>query len=162
LVIGDWWLGTGDWGLVVGDWWLCHCFQSLITAHQSLFLPYPFYIIMAYNVKLADRTRELIAITDKKTEEKAMFGGLCFMVDDKMCIGVEKDRLMVRLDPSKYEEVIQKPGCQPMNFTGKIMKGFVFVDQDAVNTKKQLEYWVRLALEYNQIAKASKKKKLKK
>lgn len=114
---------------------------------------------MAYNEKLADRTRELIALTQKNVEEKKMFGGLCFMVNDKMCIGVEKERLMVRIDPARYDEAMEKEGCVPMDFTGKVMKGFVFVDADAVTTKKKLEYWVTLALEYNKIAKVSKKKK---
>ncbi len=113
---------------------------------------------MAYNEKLANMTRELIAATHKNVEEKAMFGGLCFMVNDKMCVGVEKDRLMVRLDPEKYDELIEKEGCKPMDFTGKVMKGFVFVDADVLTTKKRLDYWVQLALEYNKIAKASKKK----
>lgn len=112
---------------------------------------------MAYNEKLADRTREIIAETHKSVEEKAMFGGLCFMVNGKMCVGVEKDRLMVRINPELYNEVIDKEGCQPMDFTGKVMKGFVFVSEDALNTKKKLDYWVGLALEYNKIAKASKK-----
>ena len=66
---------------------------------------------------------------------------------------------MVRLDPDKYEEVMEKDGCQPMDFTGKAMKGFVFVGIDAVNTIKELEYWVGLALEFNKKAKATKKKK---
>ena len=113
---------------------------------------------MAYNEKLADMTRELIAQAHKNVEEKAMFGGLCFMVNDKMCIGVEKERLMVRLDPAKYDEVMEKEGCKPMDFTGKVMKGFVFVDADVLTTKKKLDYWVKLALDYNKIAKASKKK----
>jgi TfoX/Sxy family transcriptional regulator of competence genes len=114
---------------------------------------------MAYNEKLADRTREIISLTHKKIVEKKMFGGLCFMVNDKMCVGVEKERLMVRLDPEKYDEVIEKEGCKPMDFTGKIMKGFVFVDIDALNTKSKLNYWIQLALEYNKKAKPSKKKK---
>ena len=113
---------------------------------------------MAYNEKLADRTREIIALTHKKVEEKAMFGGLCFMVNGKMCVGVEKERLMVRLDPARYDEAMEKDGCKPMDFTGKIMKGYVFVDIDVLKTKKQLDYWLQLALEYNKIAKASKKK----
>lgn len=113
---------------------------------------------MAYNEKLADRIREMIFVTHKKVEEKRMFGGLCFMVNGKMCVGVEKERLMVRLDPAKYDDVMEKEGCKPMDFTGKVMKGFVFVDIDALNTKKKLEYWVNLALEYNKFAKASKKK----
>ncbi|HYF31949.1 MAG TPA: TfoX/Sxy family protein [Chitinophagaceae bacterium] len=114
---------------------------------------------MAYNEKLADRVREIIVETHKSIEEKRMFGGLCFMVNDKMCIGVETERLMVRLDPAVYDEVLEKEGCKPMDFTGKVMKGFVFVDADVLNTKRKLEYWVNLALEYNKIAKASKKKK---
>jgi TfoX/Sxy family transcriptional regulator of competence genes len=114
---------------------------------------------MAFNEKLADRVREMISLTHKKIEEKRMFGGLCFMVNDKMCVGVEQERLMVRLDPAMYDEVMEKDGCKPMDFTGKVMKGFVFVDIDTLNTKKKLEYWVKLALEYNKIAKASKKKK---
>ncbi|HMU47663.1 MAG TPA: TfoX/Sxy family protein [Chitinophagaceae bacterium] len=117
---------------------------------------------MAYNEKLAGRTRELIAISHENLVEKAMFGGLCFMVNDKMCVGVEKERLMVRLDPAKYDEVMEKEGCKPMDFTGKVMKGFVFVDANVLNTKKKLEYWINLALEYNKIAKASKKKSSKK
>ena len=80
------------------------------------------------------------------------------MVNDKMCLGVERERLMVRLDPVKYDEALMKEGCRPMDFTGKIMKGYVFVDLDALNTKTKLKYWVDLALEYNKIAKASKKK----
>ena len=113
---------------------------------------------MAYDEKLADRVRELIAATHRITEEKKMFGGLCFMVNDKMCIGVEQERLMIRLDPARYEEVMEKEGCHPMDFTGKVMKGYVFVDADVLTTKKKLAYWVALALEYNKIAKASKKK----
>ncbi len=117
---------------------------------------------MAYNEKLADRTREIISLTHKNVEEKKMFGGLCFMVNDKMCVGIEKERLMIRLDPAKYEEVIEKEGCKPMDFTGKVMKGYVFVDADVLTIKKKLEYWVQLALDYNKLAKSSKKKAVKK
>jgi TfoX/Sxy family transcriptional regulator of competence genes len=117
---------------------------------------------MAYNEKLADRVREIIALTHKNVEEKPMFGGLCFMVNDKMCVGVEKERMMVRLDPEKYDDVIEKEGVKPMDFTGKIMKGYVFVDAGVLTTKKNLEYWMKLALDYNKIAKASKKRSVKK
>ncbi|MFT3912219.1 MAG: TfoX/Sxy family protein [Ferruginibacter sp.] len=114
---------------------------------------------MSYNEKLAARVREIISTTHRKIEEKKMFGGLCFMVNDKMCVGVESERLMVRLDPANYDEVMEQEGCKPMDFTGKVMKGYVFVDIDALNTKKKLDYWMSLALEYNKIAKVSKKKK---
>lgn len=113
---------------------------------------------MAYNEKLADRTREIISLSHKNVEEKKMFGGLCFMVNGKMCVGVEQERLMVRLDPERYDEAMEKEGCKPMDFTGKVMKGYVFVDIDSLSTKKKLEYWVKLALEFNSKAKASKKK----
>ena len=56
---------------------------------------------------------------------------------------------MVRIDPAKYDEEMEKEGCKPMDFTGKVMKGFVFVDTDVLNTKTKLEYWAKLVLEYN-------------
>jgi TfoX/Sxy family transcriptional regulator of competence genes len=113
---------------------------------------------MAYNETLANRVRELVAETANRIEEKKMFGGLCFMVNHKMCIGIEAQRLMLRIDPASYESLLEKDGCTPMDFTGKPMKGYVYVDEEALKTKKQLQYWVDLALEYNKIAKASKKK----
>lgn len=116
---------------------------------------------MAFNEQLADRVRELIAATEKKVEEKRMFGGLCFMVNDKMCVGVEQERLMLRIGPDVYEEALEKEGCIPMDFTGKVMKGFVFVDQEVLTTKKQLSWWIKLALDYNKTAKAAKPKKKK-
>jgi TfoX/Sxy family transcriptional regulator of competence genes len=114
---------------------------------------------MAYNEKIAGKTREIISLAHKNVEEKKMFGGLCFMVNDKMCVGVENNRLMIRLDPARIDEVLQKEGCKPMDFTGKVMKGYVFVDINVLNARRKLEYWINLALEYNEIAKPSKKKK---
>ena len=114
---------------------------------------------MPYNEKLADRVREIISLTHKNIEEKKMFGGLCFMVNDKMCVGVESGRMMVRFDPVMTDELMEKEGCSPMDFTSKVMKEFAFVDIDTLNTKKKLEFWIKLALEYNEKAKASKKKK---
>ena len=114
---------------------------------------------MAYNEKLADRVREMIALKESRVEEKKMFGGLCFMVNDKMCVGIEKDRMMLRTDPERFDELVEMDGCKPMDFTGKVMKGFLFVDADALATKKNLEYWVQVALDYNKIAKPSRTKK---
>jgi TfoX/Sxy family transcriptional regulator of competence genes len=117
---------------------------------------------MAYNEKLADRIREIIALTHKNVEEKKMFAGLCFMVNDKMCIGVHEDKIMIRFDPDIHDAIMEKDGCQPMDFTGKIMRGFVFVNQDVLKTKKQLDHWVQLALAFNKKAKSSRKKPVKK
>ena len=114
---------------------------------------------MAYNEKFVNRIREIIALTHTNVEEKKMFSGICFMVNDKMCVAAGGERLMVRLDPNIMEEVLEKDGCVPMVMKGKIMNGYVFVNEHVLNTKKQLEYWIRQALEYNKIAKVTKKKK---
>ena len=114
---------------------------------------------MAINEKLTNRVREIIALTHKNVEEKKMFGGVCFMVNDKMCVGVQEDHLMVRFDPAMNDEIMEKDGTRPMDFTSRVMKGFAFVDVAVLNTKKRLEFWLNLALDYNQWAKPSKKKK---
>ena len=114
---------------------------------------------MAYNEELVNRTREMIALTHDDLTEKKMFGGICFLVDDKMLGGVVKDRLMLRIDPGQQDELLEKEGCSPMDFTGKPMKGYVYVEMEALKTSKQMEYWVSLALEYNKTAKSSKKKR---
>jgi TfoX/Sxy family transcriptional regulator of competence genes len=106
---------------------------------------------MPYNEKLADRTRELIANKETHIIEKKMFGGLCFMVNDKMCVGIEKDRLMVRIIPEDYDNLITKDGVGPMDFTGKVMKGFVFVNDEFLNTKSKLKYCIDLALDFNKV-----------
>ncbi len=94
---------------------------------------------MPFDESLANRTREIIFRTHNKVEEKRMFGGLCFMVNNKMLVGVEQERLMVRFDPALTEEIMEKEGCRPMDFTKKVMKGFAFVDIEALNTKNKLE-----------------------
>lgn len=117
---------------------------------------------MPYNEKLAGRVRELIAVTHHHVKEQKMFSGICFMINEKMCVCVQKNHIMVRLNPDIFAEVAEKEGCKPMEMAGRVMKGFVFVDEVVLKTKKQLNYWVQLALEYNKIAKASKKKTKKK
>lgn len=113
---------------------------------------------MPFNEILANRVRELIAVATHKVEEKKMFGGLCFIVDDKMCAGVKQHELMVRVDPAIFEEVQEKEGVRPMVHGSRVAKGYVFVDETVLSTKKQLQYWIDLALDYNKFAKSSKKK----
>ncbi len=115
---------------------------------------------MAFDEKLNDRIREAIADLPN-VEEKHMFGGTCFMLNGKMCVGVVKDEIMCRIDPLIYEEVLEKEGCREMKFTGKPMKGYVFVNEDGLRTKKQFDYWISLCLEFNKKAKAAKKRKTK-
>ena len=113
---------------------------------------------MAYNEQLAQRIREAFTKISR-VEEKKMMGGLTFMVNGKMCVGILKDDLMARIDPSVYDAALHRKGCREMNFTGKPMKGFVFVSPKGTSNKKDLICWVDLALDFNKRAKASKKKK---
>src|SRR3954467_13382048 len=100
---------------------------------------------MAYDEKLNDRIREAIAELPG-VEEKHMFGGTCFMVNGKMCIGVVKDEMMCRIGPDVYEQALEKPGCREMVFTGRPMKGYVYVSDDGIKTKKEFKYWIDLCL----------------
>lgn len=116
---------------------------------------------MAYNEKLTDRAREIIAAKFSNIEEKKAFGGLCFMVNDKMCVGIKADKIMLRINPDCFDEVVQQDGCTPMIHNGKTMKGFLFVSDEMLKSKKELENWVNMALDFNEFAKSSKKKKSK-
>jgi hypothetical protein len=72
--------------------------------------------------------------------------------------GVEKDRLMARIDPQSYDAALRRKGCVPMDFTGRPMRGFVFVKPTGLATESELDYWLKLALDFNPKAKASKKR----
>ncbi|MEO8211223.1 MAG: TfoX/Sxy family protein [bacterium] len=113
---------------------------------------------MAYNEKLAGRIRKSLSEIPN-VEEKKMMGGLTFMVNDKMCIGIFKDEMMCRIDPAMHESEIKKKGCRTMDFTNRPMKGYVMINETGMKTEKEFAYWVSLSLDYNKIAKASKKKK---
>lgn len=117
---------------------------------------------MAYNEFLADRISQFFKEKKVSFYEKKMFGGTCFMVDEKMCVGVNRDEIMARINPGIYEESLQKEGCKEMNFTGRPMKGYVFLTEDAYDLEVDLQYWLQLALDFNPLAKASKKRKSKK
>ena len=91
-----------------------------------------------------------------------MFGGICFMVNDKMCIGVAEDEMMCRIGPDAYEDALEKNGVREMVFTGRPMVGYVFVNKNVLGSKKELRYWVDLCLKFNVFAKSSKKKSKKK
>ncbi len=113
---------------------------------------------MAYNEKLADRIRErLVDILD--IEEKKMMGGLTFMVNGKMCVGIIKDELMCRIDPAIHNTVVEMNGCRTMDFTKRPMIGYILIDDTGMRTNKEFDYWIGLALEFNKYAKASKKRK---
>ncbi len=116
---------------------------------------------MAYSEKLSNRIREAMALLPK-VEEKYMFGGVCYMLNGKMCIGVVQDEMMCRIGPEAYEAALERKGCREMVFTGKPMKGYVYVSEDGMKSKKDFEYWINLCIDFNKNAKAAPKKKMKK
>jgi TfoX/Sxy family transcriptional regulator of competence genes len=113
---------------------------------------------MAYDETLAERARQALG-KGRKIEAKKMMGGLTYMVNGKMCIGVLGDDLMVRLDPELQQEALKRKGCREMDFTTRRPKGFVFVGPAGTKTDKDLKSWVDTALDFNKVAKASKRKK---
>ena len=113
---------------------------------------------MAYNEELVSRLREYFDGM-KNVEEKKMFGGVCFMLNEKMCVGVSKDHLMVRFDPELQDSVMTRKWTEPMQFTNRTMKGYVFVAPAGVKNKRDLDCWIELAIDYNARAKSSKKAK---
>ncbi len=122
---------------------------------------------MPYDELIADRIRQAFHDSNTSFEEKKMFGGLCFMVDNKMCCGVhwdkkkETDLLMARIGEAASEDAMKRMGCHPMDFTGRPMRGYVFVTPDGYDLDEDLAYWIGLCVTFNPLAKASAKKKKK-
>jgi TfoX/Sxy family transcriptional regulator of competence genes len=116
---------------------------------------------MAYNENLANRIREKLEHLSN-IEEKQMMGGLTFMYNSKMCVGIIADEMMCRIDPTLHDIAIEKNGCRTMDFTKRPMKGYVMVNEDGFKTIKEFDYWINLCLEFNSKAKSSKKIKTKK
>jgi TfoX/Sxy family transcriptional regulator of competence genes len=114
---------------------------------------------MAYDEQLEERIRRFFDTKRVKHEAKRMMGGLCFMVNGKMCVGVEKNRLMARIGPDAYDDALKRKGCRAMDFTGRPMRGFVFIENDGLNSPRELTYWLELALAYNPTANKSAKRK---
>ena len=114
---------------------------------------------MAFSEYLADRVSQFFREKSIYFEAKKMFGGLVFMVDEKMCVGVMKDQIMARIHPDIYEQSLLIKGCRSMEFTKKRMKSFVYLSDDAIDLDDNLYYWLQLALDFNPLAKASKKRK---
>lgn len=114
---------------------------------------------MAFDEELAERVRKGLRGRDVAWDEKRMMGGLCFMVDEKMCVGVSEDRLMVRLNPKDYDAMLERPGAEPMDFTGRPMQGYLWVFEEGLRGAEGLEFWLEEALKFNPWAKAAKGKK---
>ncbi len=104
---------------------------------------------MAYDENLADRIRNILHTKHIQFIEKKMMGGLTFMVNEKMCVGIVKDDLMARIGKDNYENALKKEGCHEMDFTGKPMKGYVFLEPLAIDLDADLDYWIEMALNFN-------------
>ena len=96
---------------------------------------------MAYDEGLAERLREYFQ-DHQNVEIKKMFGGLCFMVSRHMCCGIVDDTLMARVGPEKYQECLSKPYAREMDFTGRALKGMVYVSPDGIESDEALAEWV--------------------
>jgi TfoX/Sxy family transcriptional regulator of competence genes len=113
---------------------------------------------MAYDTHLEERINRIF--TEQKLPYRTikMMGGLCYMLDEKMCVGIIKQQLMARVGPPNYALCLAKEGCSQMNFTGRAMNGYVFVNEEALDSDSDLEFYVNLAISFNPLAKSSKKK----
>jgi TfoX/Sxy family transcriptional regulator of competence genes len=100
---------------------------------------------MPYSEALADRIRLTLAGHQGVTEKK-MFGGIAFMVDGKMAVGVQKDDLMLRVSAQEYEQALARPHVRPMDFTGRPMVGFLYVAPGGCEADSDLRMWVNMAV----------------
>lgn len=103
---------------------------------------------MAYNELLSIRVRSSIALFPDEFTEKKMFGGLVFLYKGKMTIGIVKDKLAVRVISSKMDELLKHEAIQPMDFTKKAMKEFLYVLPQAIQTETELLYFIELGIEH--------------
>lgn len=101
---------------------------------------------MAYNEELFDRMRE--ALADHEVREQKMFGGVTFMLRGNMCVGVTEDNLMVRVGADAYGDALAMPHAGEMDFTGRPMKGWIFVSDEGWADDASLEAWVQRGVDF--------------
>ena len=112
---------------------------------------------MAYDEQLTNRVREALS-EQPKIDEIKMFQGLCFMVDDKMCVCVRDNGLLFRIGQNQAAVELENGDCRQMINGSRVMKDYVWVDGDEISANKKFDYWIGLALAFNKVAKASKKR----
>lgn len=96
---------------------------------------------------LAERVKNILKRRRGVTEIK-MMGGICFMLRGNMCCGTLKDDLVARVGPERYEKALAEPHARPMDFTGRPLKGFVFVGPGGYRTVASLTKWIRWATDF--------------
>lgn len=115
---------------------------------------------MAYNEVLSLRVEKQLLQQNINFVAKKMFGGIAFMINDKMCIGIVKNELMLHVLDEEYESLLEENQVRPMDFTGKVMKGFLFIEEEALTKEESLLHWVKFGLDFAEkgIVKSKKKK----
>jgi len=103
---------------------------------------------MPINEELANRIRGAL-VNYRRVEEKRMFGFLVFMVQGRMCLGVRGDEMMCRIGQESMESVLRRDGCAPLMMKRKTSLNMIMVDESGMKTKKEFDYWIDLALEFN-------------
>jgi TfoX/Sxy family transcriptional regulator of competence genes len=102
---------------------------------------------LAYSEALAARIREVLAAI-AGVEDRRMFGGVCFTLHGNMLVGVVGEDLMARVGELAYEQALSRPGARPMDFTGRPMRGYVFVGPEGISSADDLLAWIRMARQY--------------
>ena len=102
---------------------------------------------MAYDEGLADRIRKSLGL-DALLSERKMFGGLCFMVNGNMAFGIVGEDLMVRVGPERYDEALGRPFAREMDFNGRPMRGFVYVEPEGMTEESELLAWLELGYDF--------------
>lgn len=102
---------------------------------------------MAYDEKLAERLGKIFK-RRKGASEKKMFGGIAYMLNGHMCCGIVKDTLMVRVGPGAYEDALKEKHVKPMDFTGKPMKGYVYVEPQGIESDDDLKSWTDRGIKF--------------
>jgi TfoX/Sxy family transcriptional regulator of competence genes len=102
---------------------------------------------VAYDESFADRIRDVLG-DDPGIDERKMFGGIAFLLDGNMFVGIAKNELMVRVGPDAWEDALAQPHAREMDFTGRSMKGYVFVDPEGIAEDDELKAWVDRALDF--------------
>lgn len=100
---------------------------------------------MPFDPRLAERVRSMVAGIGGFSEKK-MFGGLAFMLGDKMCCGVLEDKLVARIGQDHYESALRKSHVSPMDFTGRPLKGYVYIDSQGLKSAARLRYWIQQSI----------------
>jgi len=102
---------------------------------------------MAYDETVAKRVRNALGKTPDVVE-KRMFGGIAFMLRGNMSCGVIGDRLMLRVGPDGYEAALSRPHSKAMDFTGKPMKGLVYIEPAGFASPRDLKAWIERAMKF--------------